>query len=84
MVRASICDREQHEEIAAGAPDEKSAAPAVTYADLALKFLYWPNAQVVGRTTVRTRNCWKLRLQAPSKIPLLKPAALGRSGERRG
>jgi hypothetical protein len=47
--------------------DEKIGGTGVTYGDLALKFLYWPNGQVVGSDTVRTRNCWKLRLQAPSK-----------------
>jgi Outer membrane lipoprotein-sorting protein len=39
----------------------------VTYEDLALKFLYWPNARVLGEENVRTRNCWKLQLRAPSR-----------------
>jgi hypothetical protein len=39
----------------------------VTYGDLALKFLYWPNARVLGQENVRTRNCWKLQLHAPSR-----------------
>ena len=47
--------------------DERIGGTAVTYGDLALKFLYWPDAQVVGADTLRTRNCWKLRLTAPSK-----------------
>jgi len=47
--------------------DERIGGTAVTYGDLALKFLYWPDAQVVGTDTLRTRNCWKLRLTAPSK-----------------
>jgi hypothetical protein len=47
--------------------DEKIGGTAVTYGDLALKFLYWPNPQVIGAETLRTRNCWKLRLGAPSK-----------------
>jgi hypothetical protein len=47
--------------------DEKIGGTAVTYGDLALKFLYWPNAQVIGADTLRTRNCWKLRLTAPPK-----------------
>ena len=47
--------------------DEKIGGTAVTYGDLALKFLYWPNPQVIGADTLRTRNCWKLRLTAPSK-----------------
>jgi hypothetical protein len=47
--------------------DDKIGGTAVTYGDLALKFLYWPNAKVIGADTLRTRNCWKLRLTAPSK-----------------
>ena len=47
--------------------DEKIGGTAVTYGDLALKFLYWPNAEVIGADTLRTRNCWKLRLTAPTK-----------------
>jgi Outer membrane lipoprotein-sorting protein len=39
----------------------------ITYEDLSLKFLYWPDATVVGSENVRTRNCWKLELRAPSK-----------------
>jgi hypothetical protein len=39
----------------------------VTYEDLALKFLYWPNARVAGEESIRTRNCWKLELKAPSR-----------------
>jgi hypothetical protein len=47
--------------------DHKVRDTDVTYEDLALKFLYWPNATVIGAENVRTRNCWKLELQAPSK-----------------
>ena len=47
--------------------DERIGGTAVTYGDLALKFLYWPDAQVIGADTLRTRNCWKLRLAGPSK-----------------
>ncbi|HZS17902.1 MAG TPA: outer membrane lipoprotein-sorting protein [Candidatus Udaeobacter sp.] len=39
----------------------------VTYGDLAFKFLYWPTARVLGEENVRTRNCWKLQLRAPSR-----------------
>ena len=46
--------------------NEKIRGTGITYADLALKFLYWQNARVVGDETVRTRSCWKLQLVAPS------------------
>lgn len=47
--------------------DQKIRGTDVTYEDLALKFLYWSRAEVLGRENVRTRDCWKLRLRAPSK-----------------
>jgi hypothetical protein len=47
--------------------DRKVRGTDVTYEDLALKFLYWPDATVVGRDNIKTRECWKLQLRAPSK-----------------
>lgn len=47
--------------------EERIGGMAVTYGDLALKFLYWPRAEVLGEETVRTRPCWRLRLQPPSR-----------------
>lgn len=47
--------------------DRKVRGTAVTYEDLALKFLYWPDARVLGEEPVRSRRCWKLELQAPSR-----------------
>ena len=46
--------------------DEPVRGTAITYEDLALKFLYWPNARVIGADFIRTRNCWKMQLQAPT------------------
>jgi outer membrane lipoprotein-sorting protein len=47
--------------------DRKVRGTAVTYEDLALKFLYWPDARVLGEEPVRSRRCWKLELQPPSR-----------------
>ncbi|HMJ06282.1 MAG TPA: outer membrane lipoprotein-sorting protein [Chthoniobacterales bacterium] len=47
--------------------DQKVRGTSVTYADLALKFLYWPTGRVLGEDTIRTRRCWKLQLKAPSR-----------------
>ncbi|MEP6937672.1 MAG: outer membrane lipoprotein-sorting protein [Chthoniobacterales bacterium] len=47
--------------------DRKVRGTSVSYEDLALKFLYWEDARVLGEDSVRTRLCWKLQLQAPSK-----------------
>ncbi len=46
---------------------QKIRSTCVTYEDLAFKFLYWPTARVLGEENVRTRNCWKLQLRAPSR-----------------
>lgn len=46
--------------------DHKIRGTDVTYEDLSLRFLYWPNAEVLGADNIRTRNCWKLQLRAPS------------------
>ena len=43
--------------------DKKIRGTDVTYEDLALKFLYWPNATLSGSDNVRTRDCWKLELR---------------------
>ena len=53
------------ETLAASKLDQKIRGTGVTYEDLALKFLYWPNARVLGQESIRTRACWKLQLRAP-------------------
>lgn len=47
--------------------DDKVRGTGVTYEDLALKFLYWPNAKITGEETVRTRACWKIEIHPPSR-----------------
>jgi hypothetical protein len=46
---------------------EKIRGTGISYEDLALKFLYWPNAQLLGVDDIRTRKCWKLQLRAPNQ-----------------
>jgi hypothetical protein len=46
--------------------DDKVRGTGISYEDLALKFLYWPNAKIAGEETVRTRGCWKLEIHPPS------------------
>src|SRR4051812_16020171 len=55
------------EKISAAQFDHKVRGTGVSYEDLALKFLYWPDAKVTGENSIRTRNCWKLELKAPSR-----------------
>jgi len=55
------------ENFAASQLNQKIRGTGITYEDLALKFLYWPNAKLAGEENVRTRRCWKLQLRAPSR-----------------
>lgn len=48
--------------------DEKVHGTAVTYEDLALRFLYWPEARVLGADFIRTRNCWKMQMKPRSGV----------------
>jgi hypothetical protein len=68
----------------------------ITYEDLALRFLYWPNATVEGEQTIMLTKCWQLVVtpgasgSAYSKVrvwiakenpALLKCEAFGRDGK---
>jgi len=55
------------EKVTAAQFDRKVRGTSVSYEDLALKFLYWQNGRVAGDNTIRTRDCWKLELKAPSR-----------------
>lgn len=46
--------------------DRKVRGTDVTYEEIALKFLYWPDVDLLGSDNVRTRKCWKLRAHAPT------------------
>jgi hypothetical protein len=47
--------------------DRKIRGTDVTYEDLALKFLYWPDPKMLGPDTITTGNCWKLELRPGSE-----------------
>jgi hypothetical protein len=65
--RLDLVNENSTKKFAASRLDDKIGGTGITYGDLALKFLYWPDAQVVGADSLRTRSCWKLRLTAPEK-----------------
>ena len=65
--RLDEVSREGVEKVTPAKFDQKVRGTDITYEDLALKFLYWPDAEVVGADNIRTRNCWKLQLRAPSR-----------------
>jgi hypothetical protein len=41
----------------------------ISWADLTLAFLWWPNSRVVGDDTVRGRECLVLDIPAPERAP---------------
>jgi len=47
--------------------DRKIRGTAVTYEDLSLRFLYWPDAKVIGDDTIQMVDCWRLELRAPAR-----------------
>jgi hypothetical protein len=55
------------EKFAVSKLNEKIRGTSLSYEDLAFKFLYWPTGRVLGDERIRTRNCWKLQLRAPSR-----------------
>ena len=65
--RLDEISKEGVEKVAPAQLDHKIRGTDVTYEDLALKFLYWPNANVVGQESIRSRTCWKLQLRPPSR-----------------
>ncbi|HYJ06941.1 MAG TPA: outer membrane lipoprotein-sorting protein [Chthoniobacterales bacterium] len=65
--RLEEVSKEGVEKVTATEFDRKVRGTGVTYEDLALKFLYWPDARVTGENSIRSRNCWKLELKAPSR-----------------
>ena len=64
--RLDLVSGGETEKFAASKLNQRIRGTSVTYEDLAFKFLYWPNARVVGEENVRTRKCWKLQLRASS------------------
>lgn len=39
----------------------------LSYEDLAMRFLYWPNGAVEGSEKIKGQDCWKVRLQNPGQ-----------------
>jgi len=64
--RLEQISNEGAEKIATAQLDKKIRGTGVTYEDLALKFLYWPNPRLLGPETITTGNCWKLELRPGS------------------
>jgi hypothetical protein len=65
--RLEVVTGEGVEKIAPAQFDHKIRGTAVTYEDLALRFLYWPDAKVIGDDTIQLVDCWRLELRAPPR-----------------
>jgi Outer membrane lipoprotein-sorting protein len=65
--RLEVVTSEGVEKVTPAQFDHKIRGTAVTYEDLALRFLYWPNAKVIGDDTIGVIDCWRLELRAPPR-----------------
>lgn len=47
--------------------DDKVRDSDISYEDLSMRFLYWPNAKVEGEQTMLLQKCWIVRVEPPAK-----------------
>ena len=59
--------RQGIEKVAPAQFDHRVRGTSVTYEDLSLRFLYWQTGKVTGENEIRTVDCWKLEMKAPSR-----------------
>ncbi len=59
--------QEGTEKVSAARFDKRVRDTDISYEDLAMKFLYWPNATVEGEATMLLRKCWVIRTEPSSK-----------------
>ncbi len=55
------------EKVAPAKFDDPVRDTDLTYEDLAMKFLYWPDAKVVGDDTIMASPSWKIEIHPPDK-----------------
>lgn len=53
------------QKVSAARFDQKVLGTDISYEELAMKFLYWPNARVTGEQTITLRKCWQIRTEPP-------------------
>jgi hypothetical protein len=56
---------DQSRRVTAARWDHKVGGTDITFEDLSMQFLYWPDAEVTGEGTVLTRRCWEISSRAP-------------------
>src|SRR2546425_43806 len=59
--------RKGAERVTAARFDQLVRNTDISYEDLTLHFLYWPDGEVLGKDSQLLRPCWKLRVRPPSK-----------------
>ena len=47
--------------------DDKVRGSDISYEDLAMKFIYWQGATVVGEANIMVTKCWEVRCVPPAK-----------------
>lgn len=47
--------------------DDKVRDTDISYEDLSMRFLYWPNATVEGEALMLLNKCWVVRVEPPAK-----------------
>jgi hypothetical protein len=55
------------QKVAAARFDDKVRDSDISYEDLSMRFLYWPNAKVEGEQTMLLQKCWIVRVEPPAK-----------------
>lgn len=55
------------QKISAARFDDKVRDSDISYEDLSMRFLYWPNAKVEGEQTMLLQKCWIVRVEPPAK-----------------
>lgn len=54
------------EKVGAAKFDDLVRGTDLTYEDLAMRFLYWPDAKVVGNDTIMASESWKMEIHPPA------------------
>ena len=47
--------------------DDKVRGSDISYEDLAMKFIYWPDVTVVDEANIMVTKCWEIRCEPPAK-----------------
>ena len=57
------------ERVTAAKFDDPVRDTGITYEDLAMRFLYWPNAKVIGSYAILAQSTWEVDITPPEGTP---------------